>query len=282
MNCAECGSQLDAGQAFCGQCGQRFIAMTPPPVAETPTPVSNLYCVRIGCAERGVATTAVRCATCGHETFPERPITAAQLEAFEAAEQAQLDGDDEEAEVVLKRFDTPNPWLNRLFQDPEFGRAPAPALQLLREVTPDLDEKLLLGLRTRHGRYQRGYLLATTHVLRWVQTIPSRSNGYWPYDYALELAGGITSGGVLRTMSGDQFQVRYSKAKSFLAAYQVIQQAHIWELSNPPASAPIAAPAASAVHGDLAGQLTSIIAMHSSGSISDEEFTAAKSRLLGL
>src|ERR1700760_1538275 len=94
--------------------------------------------------------------------------------------------DAEEQETVLAPFETPNPWLKKLFAMSSYGRVPAAALQLLREVSPDPDEQLLAAVKCEHGRMRRGYLLATNKSLRWVRTFPSRAEDAWGYEYKLE------------------------------------------------------------------------------------------------
>ena len=48
-----------------------------------------------------------------------------------------------------------------------------------------------------------------------------------------------------------------------------------------PPPAPAAAPAADAAGGDVSGQLQELASMHASGALSDEEFAAAKAKVLG-
>jgi Short C-terminal domain len=198
----------------------------------------------------------------------------------EEAEDEHPDDDLEGDESLLAAFDTPNPWLRKLFERPEYGLVPSAAPHLLREVSPDPSEKLLAALRVKHGAYRRGYLLATSLCLRWVQTLPVKLNEYWPYDYSLELDGAYISGGMIRTASGDQFQVRYGKAKSFVEVYQIAQQAIAWEESQP-----VQAPADTippAKESDLSSQLSALASLHAAGALTDVEFTTAKARLLGL
>jgi len=63
--------------------------------------------------------------------------------------------EESEQESVLERFDTPNPWLQKLFSMPGYGTVPTVAIGLLREVSPDRDERLLAAVKSEHGRMRR-------------------------------------------------------------------------------------------------------------------------------
>jgi tetratricopeptide (TPR) repeat protein len=142
--------------------------------------------------------------------------------------------DEGEQESVLEPFETPNPWLQKLFAMPAYGRVPVIAVSLLREVSPDSDERLLAAIKVMHGRLRSGYLLATTKWLRWIGTFPMRQDDFWSYEYKVEYEGmglGLTRG-VIILASGHQFQTWSSRGKRFVQMYSVIQQAMSWEASN--------------------------------------------------
>jgi hypothetical protein len=190
---------------------------------------------------------------------------------------------DEEAEQesVLERFDTPNPWLQKLFSMPTYGTVPATAIGLLREVSPDRDERLLAAIKTQHGRMRRGYLLATTKWLRWIGTFPTRQDDLWAYDYKLEYKGASLTKAVITSVSGDQFQTWRTRGKPFVEMYNVIQQAMAWDAAHADQIVVDAAlTSATAPSGSLADELQKLAEMHAQGILSPEEFTAAKQKLM--
>ena len=192
------------------------------------------------------------------------------------------DGGDTDDDVVISAFETSNPWLRKLFGLPEFGRAPGIALGLLRSASPDPEERLLGAIKCGHGITSRGYLIATTHFLRWIQTLPIRDDDFWSYENALQV-----SGNVITTSDGMNFQVGFgnlglgSHARKFAALYRAIQQAKAWEADHAQANTPASqnAPSASGPV-DLADQLEKIARLHDGGVLTDEEFAQAKKRLL--
>src|SRR5438093_5484242 len=137
------------------------------------------------------------------------------------AEVLQPEAEEVEQESVLEPFDTPNPWLQKLFNMPSYGRVPTAAIGLLREVSPDVDERLLAAVKCEHGRMRRGYLLATTKWLRWIRTFPGRSEDMWGYEYKLDNKGISITKAVLVLGTGDQFQTYRTRAKPFTAMYNV-------------------------------------------------------------
>ena len=162
-----------------------------------------------------------------------------------------LSGTGEDEGESLATFDTANPYLRKLFSLDEFGRAPGAALDLLREVSPDPDEFLLCAIKCGHGVLNGGYLIATTHYLRWIQTSPHRQDDFWTYANPLQLDGHI-----LVTPEGLQFQAHRRAARSFVAIYRVAQQAWNWEESHPDGEAVnVPTSDSSANSSDIAGQL---------------------------
>jgi Short C-terminal domain len=182
-----------------------------------------------------------------------------------------------EQETVLERFETPNPWLQKLFNMPHYGTVPAVALGLLREVSPDHEERLLAAVKCEHGRLRRGYLLATTKCLRWVRTFPNRGDDTWGYEYKLDYKGISVIKAVLILGTGDQFQTYKARAKPFAAMYNVILEANAWEAGHADEQLALAVttPAPS-----LADKLRELAALHQQGVLTPEEFAAAKQKLM--
>jgi tetratricopeptide (TPR) repeat protein len=154
----------------------------------------------------------------------------AESEEFQALDEIEED----EWESVLEPFETPNPWLQKLFAMSTYGRVPTTATSLLREVSPDSEERLLAAIKVMHGQLRSGYLLATTKWLRWIGTFPTRQDDLWSYEYKLEYKGmglGLTRG-VIILASGDQFQTWSVRGKRFMQMYSIIQQAMAWQASH--------------------------------------------------
>jgi hypothetical protein len=183
-----------------------------------------------------------------------------------------------EQESVLAPFETPNPWLQKLFAMPGYGRVPAVAPQLLREVSPDPEEKVLAAVKCEHGRLRRGYLLATNKALRWIRTFPNRAQDAWGYEYKLEYRGLSITKAVLELGTGDLFQTYRTRAKPFAEMYGVIGEAVAWE--NAHAAETIIDAAAQSPSSSLADELQKLASLHDQGVLSAEEFAAAKARLV--
>jgi hypothetical protein len=184
---------------------------------------------------------------------------------------------DSEPQSVVEPFETLNPWLQRLFNMPSYGKVPAEALGLLREVSPDPDERLLAAVKCEHGRMRRGYLLATTKCVRWIRTFPGRGEDAWGYEYKLDYEGlGITKA-VLVLGTGDLFQTYRARAKPFAEMYKVIQEAMAWEAAH---ADEMIRNAVTAQPPSLAEELRELAAMHQQGILSAEEFAAAKLKLM--
>lgn len=192
------------------------------------------------------------------------------------AGEADVDQGEDEAEATLGTFETNNPWLKKVFAMSAYGQAPVKAVELLREVSPDREERIITALRVRHGGMRRGYLIATTTCLRWVQTLPGRSDDYWGYDYKIEIAGGMGQGGVIRTPEGHQFQARWGKVKQFRELYNAMQHAAAWDAEHQPQPTPVVVQNAAG----LSDELEKLAALRAQGVLSDEEFQDAKRKLL--
>jgi hypothetical protein len=189
----------------------------------------------------------------------------------------EQDEEDAERESVLEPFETPNPWLQKLFSMPNYGAVPTVAIGLLREVSPDRGERLLAGVKCEHGRMRRGYLLATTKCLRWIRTFPGRAEDSWGYDYKLDNKGISLTKAVLILGTGDQFQTYRTRAKPFAAMYKVIQEAMAWEATH---TNEIVLDAVTTPPASLAEDLRELVALHREGLLTPEEFAAAKQKLM--
>lgn len=119
---------------------------------------------------------------------------------------------DGEQELAVEPFETPNPWLQKLVDMSEYGRVPEATPALLREVSPDPDERLLAAVKCEHGRLRRGYLLATTTCLRWIRLFPGRAADSWGYHCDLGYQGLSLTKAALVLSTGDQFQTYRTRA----------------------------------------------------------------------
>jgi len=199
--------------------------------------------------------------------------------AYEA-EGPDQEREESEQESVLERFDTPNPWLQKLFSMPGYGTVPTVAIGLLREVSPDRDERLLAAVKSEHGRMRRGYLLATTKWLRWIRTFPGRADDQWGYDYKLEYKGISITKAVIILGSGDQFQTYRTRAKPFVQMVNVIQQAMMWDAAHTDQTVVEALSTPVLPAGSLSEELQKLAEMHQQGILTPEEFAAAKQKLM--
>ena len=194
------------------------------------------------------------------------------------------------ANEVLQRFDTDNPYLQRLFGHELFGVIPAGCgalLQGLGTVAPD--EQLVSAMKVRHGLQQGGILMITTHWLRYVKqgrvfTVVANDE-FWPLDGAFELEANLGSRPLFRTPDGSQFQVfptipvvSRRQAKGFLEIYKVtvLAGAHLNAQIENAALEGMATTGGSGT----AAEIKELAALHDSGALSDEEFATAKARLL--
>jgi hypothetical protein len=125
-------------------------------------------------------------------------------------------------------------------------------------------------------------------MLRWVQTLPFREEDYWTYDHAIELVGGPLTGGVIRPGDGNQYQVRWGKAKHFVEAYRLAQQAVGWDATHG-SSDDRERPASSQPPRDRVTATSSMVEdlerlakLHADGLLSTIEFETAKRRVLGV
>lgn len=196
------------------------------------------------------------------------------------AELPEQEQEEAEQESVLAPFETPNPWLQKLFSMPAYGTVPTAAIGLLREVSPDPDESLLAAVKTEHGRFRRGYLLATTKWLRWIRTFPTREHDMWDYGNKVEYKGMTLTKALLRLSSGDQFQTWRTRAKPFAQMYGVIQQAMMWEAAHAKQMAAEAVAVSAPAPISLAEELQKLAEMHHRGVLTPEEFAAAKQKLM--
>jgi len=94
----------------------------------------------------------------------------------------------------------------------------------------------------------------------------------------MRLAGAAAIGTVAY-QSGKAHQEQEQINEDAEAGYAATQQLPPQEYVAAPAPAPAPAPAAG---GDTTEQLSQLAQLHASGALSDEEFTAAKAKLLGI
>jgi len=194
--------------------------------------------------------------------------------------------------LVLTPFETNNPYLERLFGHAGFGIFPEGSPQLLAGLsTRAPKEKLIAGLRVNHGMRELGVLMVTTNWLRYVKkgllVTLTAADELWPLDGSLQMVDGISS--IFRTADGNQFQPRSvvpiaarKQAKAFLDVYKLtaLAQSHA-EQEAEDAERAAHRGAANAGGGSTVEGLKDLVALKESGHLSDEEFAAAKVRLLG-
>jgi hypothetical protein len=212
--------------------------------------------------------------------------------------------------AVLRRFDTDNHFLQRLFAHELFGVVPDRSGELFRKLeTVGPEEMLISGLTVRHGLAQGGVLLVTTHWLRYIKrgvvftAIPD--DDFWPLDGSLELHQPPGDSPLFRTPDGNQFQifpaipiVSRKQTKSFFGIYKLAALAihHFGQekeeaalegmaasrsstsTSTTTRSARTASPRPSGGVADL----KDLVAMRDAGDLTPAEFDAAKARLLGM
>lgn len=212
--------------------------------------------------------------------------------------------------AVLRRFDTDNHFLRRLFAHELFGVVPDRSGELFRKLeTVGPEEMLISGLTVRHGLAQGGVLLVTTHWLRYIKrgvvftAIPD--DDFWPLDGSLELHQPPGDSPLFRTPDGNQFQifpaiplVSRKQTKSFFGIYKLAALA-IHHFSQEKEEAALEGMAASQSStgtstttrstrtaspqpsGGVA-DLKDLVAMRDAGDLTPTEFDAAKARLLGI
>jgi Short C-terminal domain len=191
---------------------------------------------------------------------------------------------------VLQRFDTDNPYLQKLFAHELFGAVPDGCEELLQGIeTAAPDERLITAMRVRHGLTEGGVLMITTHWLRYAKqgrviTVIANDE-FWPLDGSLDLEAKLGGRPLFRTPDGNQFQVfptipvvSRQQAKAFLAIYKLaaLAGAHLNAEMNDAALEGMAAAGSSGV----AAEIKELVALRDSGALSESEFEAAKARLL--
>ncbi|GEM_PF-3645718 len=178
-------------------------------------------------------------------------------------------------------LDESNPYWSTVTGSPLFGTMPRHGSDLLGKVMPDRDERVIATITANSG-IKAGYLMATTVGVRWVQTSPPfmRSHDWAPH-------GSVTG----RSLSGKvgvgnaTFQTSPRKAKQFHELLVALEEGLRWQqqqededlrrgMMQAQQQGGQAAPSASE-------ELERLAALHQSGALSDVEFQAAKSRLLG-
>lgn len=195
---------------------------------------------------------------------------------------------------IMRPFDTDNPYMNRLFAHELFGRVPEGCRDVLSELsTAHPDELLVTAMRVRHGQGEGGFLMVTTHFLRYVKAgrvvTFLKKDELWPLDVGIE-AEGMLGPGVIRTESGHQFQIWGVKAKKFVEFVRLAQLALSWDanedasdrqmLHDAAAMATVTTASAPGGGGGLAAELAELARLRDAGVLSDEEFAAAKRKLL--
>jgi hypothetical protein len=191
---------------------------------------------------------------------------------------------------ALQRFETDNPYLQKLFAHELFGVVPDGCEELLQGIeTAAPDERLIAAMRVRHGLTEGGVLMITTHWLRYAKqgrviTVITNDE-FWPLDGSLDLEAKLGGRPLFRTPDGNQFQVfptipvvSRQQAKAFLAIYKlaVLAVIHMDQEADDAAREEIATAGARGT----ASEIKELVALRDSGALSESEFEAAKARLL--
>lgn len=225
--------------------------------------------------------------------MPEHEIPPPEIdeELFEGDLTSEADDiSNPTVEGVLQRFDTDNPYLQRLFAHELFGVVPDRSGELLQKIeTADPDERLITAMKVRHGLAEGGVLMVTTHWLRYVKQgrmfTMIANDEFWPLDGALDLQAGVGSRPLFTTPDGNQFQVfptvpvvSRRQAKAFLGIYKlaVLACAHLNTQMHDAALEGMA----SAGTGGTAAEIRELVALRDSGALSEAEFEAAKARVI--
>lgn len=185
---------------------------------------------------------------------------------------------------VLLPFETDNPYLRKLFAHSAFRSFPLGTPGLLDSLdTAAEDEKLVTALRVSYGLMGKGTLMVTTHWIRFAAK-RGKGDGFWPLDGSLTIdtdlgsppgfrVGGNLFGGSRVPLAGR------SQANDFGEIYTLVVGAgdHIHgELQT----AALESMAGSDGTG-TAAEIKELVALRDAGDLSQEEFEAAKARLLG-
>lgn len=177
-----------------------------------------------------------------HNPYPQPPVprhldpysqAAAPVPAYQPPahvpdhqQYPNMDSEAPEEEVTLQPFPTDNPYLKRIFKMKEFGRAPGRAIQVYRERVIDPEEKMIAAFKSKHGQYKWGYLVLTSHALRWFQTLPTRDEDLWSWD-------DVGLNGSVVVCEGWQYQLKgFGAGRKFKALMLVLAQSEGWEKSH--------------------------------------------------
>lgn len=134
----------------------------------------------------------------------------------------------DDSDVMISPFPTDNPYFKKLFAMKEFGRAPGKAVEVFRKRNVDPDEKFLAAFRCQHGPRKWGYLILTSHGLRWFETVPFKGEEFYAAPYEFEY-----SGAMIRMPDGRQYQMKgFGAGRKFNALHQVINQADRWDTDH--------------------------------------------------
>jgi hypothetical protein len=188
---------------------------------------------------------------------------------------------------VLQPFATDNPYLQRLFTHPSFGVFPngcVEQLEAIDNVAPD--EQLVTALHVGHGMLEGGSLMVTTRFLRYAKKgrlSKSTKNEFWPLGTGLQVDAELGSPTTMVLETGHQFQigriplVSRRQAKGFSEVYKMVVGAgsHIQGELETAAMEGMASSG-----GSAAAEIRELVTLRDAGDLSQEEFEAAKSRLL--
>jgi hypothetical protein len=188
---------------------------------------------------------------------------------------------------VLQPFESDNPYLQRLFAHPSFGVFPKGCIEQLIGIDNVAgDELLVTGLHVGHGLMEGGSLMVTTHFMRYAKKgrlSASTKNEFWPLGTGMQVSADLGNPSTLLLETGHQFQVgripivSRRQANGFFDVYKLVVGAggHIHgELET----AALEGMADSA--GGTAAEIKELVALRDAGDLSQQEFEAAKARLL--
>jgi len=191
-----------------------------------------------------------------------------------------------DAPTILEPFETDNPYLQRLFAHPFFGRDAAEGLEALsRSATADPNEQVICSIKANQGLAvmgvgaRRGRLVLTTLWVRWISR---RTDDFWSHD--TQHATGSRMGKALHgkanaapdlefAVPNGSFTTGVKHARLFCEMKDLANLA-IQTLDNGDGGEVVSTQS-------LSQELAQLTELREQGALSEEEFRAAKGRLIG-
>jgi hypothetical protein len=125
-----------------------------------------------------------------------------------------------------------NPFSIQVETHPAFGRADDDARDAFRGLGPRSEEQLLAAEPVQRGTFGQGYLMLTTHGIRFKQTNGRKRSDFWPigtssrYERIGTMAFVLVGDTSLAGAGPDDLNLQ-----QFAELYQLIAQAVQWDIS---------------------------------------------------